>query len=344
MLGLLGPSGSGKTTILRSVAGLEDVTAGRIIIGGKCIVSPAEGIDTKPEDRNLGMVFQSYAIWPHMTVEENIGFPLKVRNKTAAEIAREVARVLEIVDLAHAGKRPATDLSGGQQQRVAIARALVFDPKVLLLDEPLSNVDAKLRVQMGQEIRRIQKQAGVTALYVTHDQSEALAMCDRIVVLDQGRIQQIDTPARIYDRPQTPFVGWFIGKASFLRGRVAEMSNNGGDRVATVALGSADYRVDAHIGSGAVGIGDAVIVLVRPEDVIIQETRGAAITAIIRESSYFGDHYYCLAEFDGMKLGFMNDRRQSYGTGAQIALAIRQNSAICFPLSAEAEAIAARMG
>jgi iron(III) transport system ATP-binding protein len=343
MLGLLGPSGSGKTTILRSVAGLEDVTAGRIIIGGKCIVSPAEGIYTKPEDRNLGMVFQSYAIWPHMTVEENIGFPLKVRNNTAAEIAREVARVLEIVDLADMGKRPATDLSGGQQQRVAIARALVFDPKVLLLDEPLSNVDAKLRVQMGQEIRRIQQQAGVTALYVTHDQSEALAMCDRIVVLDHGRIQQIDTPVRIYDRPQTPFVGWFIGKASFLRVRIIAMSDDGSDRVATVALGSGDYSVQARIGAGAVGIGDMVFLLVRPEDVHVQEEGNPSITATVRESSYFGDHYYCVAEFDGMKFGFMNDRRQSYGIGSRVGLTIRQNSTIGFPFNAEAEALEARM-
>ena len=342
MLGLLGPSGSGKTTILRSIAGLEDVTAGRIIIGGKCIVSPDEGIYTKPEDRNLGMVFQSYAIWPHMTVEENIGFPLKVRNNTAAEIAREVARVLEIVDLADVGKRPATDLSGGQQQRVAIARALVFNPKVLLLDEPLSNVDAKLRVQMGQEIRRIQQQAAVTALYVTHDQSEALAMCDRIVVLDHGRIQQIDTPARVYDRPQTPFVGWFIGKASFLRGRVVATSENDGERVATVALGSRDYNVRSHIGTGAVDVGDTVILLVRPEDVDVQGGENS-ICATIRERSYFGDHYYCLAEFDGMKLGFMNDRWQSYGIGTPIELTIRPNSTICFPLTADSEAIEARM-
>jgi iron(III) transport system ATP-binding protein len=337
MLGLLGPSGSGKTTILRSVAGLEDVTAGRIIIGGKCIVSPAEGIYTKPEDRNLGMVFQSYAIWPHMTVEENIGFPLKVRNNTAGEIAREVARVLEIVDLAHVGKRAATDLSGGQQQRVAIARSLVFNPKVLLLDEPLSNVDAKLRVQMGAEIRRIQKQAGVTAMYVTHDQSEALAMCDRIVVLDHGKIQQIDTPTNIYDRPKTPFVGWFIGKASFLRGRLVAVTGNGGDRVANVALGSGDYPVQAHIGAGELIIGDRVLVLVRPEDVDVHQEGGTSISATVSESSYFGDHYYCLAEFDGMKLGFMNDRKQNYGIGSRVGLTIRHNSTICFPFDAEAE-------
>jgi iron(III) transport system ATP-binding protein len=239
------------------------------------------------------------------------------------------------------GKRPATDLSGGQQQRVAIARALVFDPKVLLLDEPLSNVDAKLRVQMGQEIRRIQKQAGVTALYVTHDQSEALAMCDRIVVLNRGRIQQIDTPDRIYDRPETPFVGWFIGKASFLRGRLVAMDDAGSDRVATVALGSGDYRVQAHIGAGTVGIGDIVVILVRPEDVVVHEAGGSSITATVHGSSYFGDHYYCLAEFDGMKLGFMNDRKHIHSIGSRVELTIRPNSTICFPLDAEAEAIEA---
>src|SRR5215468_11231033 len=181
---LLGPSGCGKTTTLRMVAGLEQNTGGRILIGDEIVSDAARGVFVPSEHRRLGMVFQSYAIWPHMTVFENVAYPLRVRRRPAAEIRDLVMRTLRLVEMEGFAERPAPALSGGQQQRVAIARALVFEPKVLLLDEPLSNLDAKLRLQMGDEFRAIQKRLGMTTLYVTHDQSEAMALSDRVVVMD----------------------------------------------------------------------------------------------------------------------------------------------------------------
>ena len=185
---LLGPSGCGKTTTLRMVAGLEQNTAGRISIGNEVVSDAARGVFVPSERRRLGMVFQSYAIWPHMTVFENVAYPLRVRRRPAAEIRDLVSRALRLVEMEGFADRPAPALSGGQQQRVAIARALVFEPTVLLLDEPLSNLDAKLRLQMGDEFRSIQKRLGMTSLYVTHDQSEAMALSDRVVVMDRGEI------------------------------------------------------------------------------------------------------------------------------------------------------------
>src|ERR1700761_6854213 len=198
---LLGPSGCGKTTTLRMVAGLEQNTGGRISIDNEVVSDAASRVFIPSERRRLGMVFQSYAIWPHMTVFENVAYPLRVRRRPAAEVKERVTRALDLVEMSGFAERPAPALSGGQQQRVAIARALVFEPKVLLLDEPLSNLDARLRTQMGEEFRSIQQRLGITTLYVTHDQSEAMVLSDRIVVMDGGRIQQINTPERIYRYP-----------------------------------------------------------------------------------------------------------------------------------------------
>ena len=214
-LTLLGPSGCGKTTTLRMIAGLEQNTGGRILIDGDVVSDPARGIFVAPERRQLGMVFQSYAIWPHMSVFDNVAYPLRIRRKSASEIKDRVHRALRLVEMDSFADRPAPALSGGQQQRVAIARALVFEPRVLLLDEPLSNLDARLRSQTGDEFRALQKRLGITSIYVTHDQSEAMSLSDRVVVMQSGRILQVGSPEDVYQRPRSRAVWLDIAGEGF---------------------------------------------------------------------------------------------------------------------------------
>ncbi|MBW8904823.1 MAG: ABC transporter ATP-binding protein [Betaproteobacteria bacterium] len=268
---LLGPSGCGKTTTLRSIAGLERPQAGEIRVGDEVIYSSARRIFVPPNQRGLGMVFQSYAIWPHMTVYENAAFPLRVgrrRRFSRREIDERVNRVLATVDLAELAQREATKLSGGQQQRLALARALVMEPRLLLLDEPLSNLDAKLRERMRFELKRLQRELGITTVYVTHDQSEALALSHAIAVMSRGRIEQIGTPREIYERPVNQFVADFVGSSNFLDATV---------RAADGANGF--YRVESALGvMKALGLeplqaDDKVVVSVRPEDVHLSEAR-----------------------------------------------------------------------
>jgi iron(III) transport system ATP-binding protein len=260
---LLGPSGCGKTTTLRCVAGLERPDGGRIAIGGETVATKERA--TPPERRDIGMVFQSYAIWPHMTVFENAAFPLRVgRSKVSRqEVSRRVDEVLALVALERYRDRPATQLSGGQQQRLALARALVRRPRLLLLDEPLSNLDARLRDRMRAEIRDLQRRLGITTLYVTHDQVEALSMSNRIAVMDQGHIVQEGTPQDIYRRPATRFVASFVGQTNLLAGRVVEHGGSG-----RMKLGIAGGQVEAMCPKG-ISVGDAVTVSIRPEDVTV---------------------------------------------------------------------------
>ena len=213
---ILGPSGCGKTTTLRMIAGFERATEGEIYIGEQCVSSSIKGSFAPPEKRDIGMVFQSYAVWPHMTVAENVGYPLKIKKVDKAERERRVQEMLELVHLGEYGKRYPNQLSGGQQQRVALARALVAAPGLLLLDEPLSNLDAKLRESMRFEILEIQKKTGITVVYVTHDQGEAMAMSDRVVVMSMGVVQQIGAPHEIYTQPANKMVADFIGLVNFM--------------------------------------------------------------------------------------------------------------------------------
>ncbi len=215
---LLGPSGCGKTTTLRCIAGLERPDGGEIRIGGDVVAAPARGIYLAPEDRNIGMVFQSYAVWPHMTVFDNVAYGLRVRRAAGSVIKERTMRALELVGLTHLAERYATKLSGGQRQRVALARAIVYEPRVILFDEPLSNLDAKLREQMRVELVRLQHEVGITSIYVTHDQAEALVMSDRVVVMNKGVIQQIGDPQTIYANPANTFVANFIGVANLVPG------------------------------------------------------------------------------------------------------------------------------
>src|SRR5712671_4414074 len=218
---LLGPSGCGKTTTLRCIAGFEALSGGSIRVGG-------ERLDDKPPHRrDVGLVFQNYALFPHLSVFDNVAFGLKLRRVAKAEIVERVGRILRLVDLSPLADRFPAQLSGGQQQRVAIARSLVLEPRMLMFDEPLSNLDFKLRIQMRYELRDLQRRLGKTAVYVTHDQTEALALSDRIAVLSHGRIEQIGTPAEIYERPDSAFVAEFIGSSNMLRGRIVERGDAG---------------------------------------------------------------------------------------------------------------------
>ena len=214
LVALLGPSGCGKTTTLRMIAGFVEATSGRVLIGDRDVT------DLPPYRRNTGMVFQGYALFPHMTVFGNVAFGLEMRKAGEAEIQARVRRALELVRLGHLAERYPRQLSGGQQQRVALARALVIEPEVFLLDEPLSNLDAKLRHEVRVEIRQLQRELGLTTVFVTHDQEEALTLADRLVVMSQGMIQQIGTPTELYERPTNAFVADFIGKSNFLKGRL----------------------------------------------------------------------------------------------------------------------------
>ena len=269
LLTLLGPSGCGKTTTLRCLAGLERPDSGRIVIAGRVVFDSGQGIFVPPSDRALGMVFQSYAIWPHMTVFENVAFPLRVardRKYTSAQIKQEVGRVLEMVRLNGYENRASTQLSGGQQQRLAFARGLVRNPTLLLLDEPLSNLDAKLREQMRVELKRLQRTLGVTTVYVTHDQSEALALSDQLAVFNAGRIVQRGTPQEIYRRPKNQFVADFVGSANFLSGTVAGQSDG-------MVLVDTPYGIFRCVFADSVPAGQAAIVTVRPEDLTPSKQR-----------------------------------------------------------------------
>jgi ABC-type Fe3+/spermidine/putrescine transport system ATPase subunit len=219
-LTLLGPSGCGKTTTLRAIAGLEEPASGTIRIDGRAMYSSAERRNVPAEKRGVSMVFQSYAIWPHMTVFDNVAYGLRVRKLPRAEVAENVDRALGLVQMREFAARPASNLSGGQQQRVALARAVAFSPTVVLFDEPLSNLDAKLRAEMRVELRELQRRLDITSVYVTHDQEEALAISDRVIVMNNGRIEQIGTPAAIYNRPKSRFVADFVGSANLIGGRL----------------------------------------------------------------------------------------------------------------------------
>ena len=275
-LTLLGPSGCGKTTTLRMVAGLEQNDGGRIAIGDRVVSDPAAGVFVPPDRRNLGMVFQSYAIWPHMTVFDNVAYPLTVRRRPAAEVREKVQEALRLVEMEAYAARPAPALSGGQQQRVAIARALVFHPDVLLLDEPLSNLDARLRAQTGEEFRALQKRLGITSLYVTHDQEEAMALSDRVVVMQAGRILQLGTPEAIYHRPASREVAAFFGAPNLLAGKVtAGHALDGG--LARLEVEGQGWRGECR-GDIGIAVGDAVTVMVRPENFTLGAAAAGAWT------------------------------------------------------------------
>jgi putative spermidine/putrescine transport system ATP-binding protein len=284
-LTLLGPSGSGKTTTLMMLAGFETPTAGRIEVEGRDVSR------LPPHRRGIGVVFQSYALFPHLSVAENVGFPLEVRGVARAERSARVARALEMVRLGGFGRRRPAELSGGQQQRVALARALVFEPSLVLMDEPLGALDKQLRAELQLEIRHLHEQLGVTVVYVTHDQEEALTLSDRIAVFHRGAVQQLDAPAALYERPANAFVARFIGENNRLAGTIAEHDEE--DGMVRVALAGGQSLWAMRGDCGAVGAG--AVVSVRPERIALAPGAAAdlsedAIPALVRETIYLGDH------------------------------------------------------
>jgi iron(III) transport system ATP-binding protein len=288
-LTLLGPSGCGKTTTLRLIAGFEFPTEGRIVLDGEVIN------DQPPNQRDMAMVFQSYAIFPHLNVFENIAYGLKIQRLSKSVIKEKVRRVLELTELTGLENRAPSALSGGQQQRVALARALVMEPKVLLMDEPLSNLDAKLREVMRTEIRRIQQTLDITSVYVTHDQIEAMTLSDRIVVMNQGRIEQIGPPQEIYRHPRTAFVADFIGNTNFVDATVRGID---GDTVAMEALGQ-DLTIPKP--DIPVSDGQSVRLVVRPEAIQVVE-QGGQYRGIVRWASYLGSLVEYQIEVAGQNL------------------------------------------
>jgi iron(III) transport system ATP-binding protein len=294
---LLGGSGCGKTTTLRIIAGLEENEVGQIILDDHVVSNPALGKFVPPEKRKIGMVFQSYAIWPHMTVFENIAFPLKVRRVPPDKIREQVCEVLTMVGLPDLGLRMASRLSGGQQQRVAIARALACNPSILLMDEPLSNLDAKLRERMRFELREMQTRLGIATLYVTHDQAEAMVLSDRIIVMNEGHIEQVGTPWEIYEHPKSEFVSDFIGMANLLEAVVA--GELGGERSLMKLLGNdRELTINRRI-SGK----DLALLLIRPENVQLGRLQDLPAentwSLKVELAAYFGDHrQYVLSDGD----------------------------------------------
>ncbi|MBS1698908.1 MAG: ABC transporter ATP-binding protein [Actinobacteria bacterium] len=288
-LTLLGPSGCGKTTTLRCVAGLEQPNEGSIAIGADPVFDAAAGRFVQPQDRRVGMVFQSYALWPHMSVEQNVAYPLRMQRIKKADARPRVAEALEMVGLGEFARRPATALSGGQQQRVALARAMVSKPEVLLYDEPLSNLDAKLRGQMRNLLLRLHRLVPTTSIYVTHDQVEAITLSDRIVVMRDGEIAQVGTPREIYTRPASPFVADFLGFDNIVAATVVAAD----DDVRRVRLEDEDVEFDAATVAGEVGIGDEVALAVRADrlrvSTAVERPSREAVAASVGYVVYLGD-------------------------------------------------------
>jgi iron(III) transport system ATP-binding protein len=299
---LLGPSGCGKTTTLRMVAGLEQNTGGRISIGDRVVSDADRGLFVPAEHRALGMVFQSYAIWPHMTVFDNVAYPLRVRRMPRSEIRDRVLASLRQVEMEDYAARPAPALSGGQQQRVAIARALVFEPALLLLDEPLSNLDARLRTQMGSEFRSLQKRLGITSLYVTHDQEEAMALSDRVVVMQAGRVLQIGAPEDVYQRPQSAAVASFFGSPNLLPATVTSCArlDDGEFEVSVQGVWKGVCRAGT-----ALAVGSDVFVMIRPENICLADNSGEAgghstvLSGRVVQSSFHGARRAVTIAVDG---------------------------------------------
>jgi iron(III) transport system ATP-binding protein len=304
---LLGPSGCGKTTTLRLIAGYLTPDTGTIRVGDRVVSAPDKVVP--PEERGMGMVFQNYAVWPHKTVFENVAFGLRVRGISKDDARQRVGKVLELVNLTGFESRYPNELSGGQQQRVALARSLVVEPEILLLDEPLSNLDAKLRERMRWELKALQRRTGITFVYVTHDQSEALALSDQIAVMHGGRLQQFGTPREVYARPANRVVADFMGLVNLLPGKVAASD--------TVAAGSLTLRLSL---ARDLRVGDTVDVAIRPEDIRLGSD---GVPARVEEQSYLGNlSEYHVALADGTRLRVQTAASADYPVGSTVSLEV----------------------
>ena len=325
---LLGPSGCGKSTTLRMVAGLEAPDEGSIYFGDKPIVLTDKGLSLPPEKRNVGMVFQSYAIWPHMTVEENVAFPLKARKFPRSDIKRRVSDVLELVGMGGMEKRPGPLLSGGQQQRVALARALVTEPRILLLDEPFSNLDAKLREQMRLEVKMLQKRLNIAVLFVTHDQVEALSLSDRIALMASGEIQQLGSPKELYESPVNEFVRDFVGQTLLLKGKIKTRDTSGQVSIAVDGAPNCVVLGRMHNLHGTTPE-QSIVLGVRPEDVEIisatsPEAPAGMMTGTARAALFSGERIEYQVEIDGQSIVALHGNRHSpVPEGSRVWLKLR---------------------
>ncbi len=331
-LTLLGPSGCGKTTTLMSIAGLHAIDSGEIQVGDRVFTAPRNGVFLAPEKRNIGMVFQSYAIWPHMTVADNVAYPLTIRKTNRREIDDRVADVLQLVGLADMSEKLATQLSGGQQQRAALARAIVAQPDLLLFDEPLSNLDLKLREQMRVEMKRIQNEIGITSVYVTHDQSEALVMSDEIIVMSKGHIEQKGPPLQVYRSPANRYVSGFIGVANLFDAEVLETDRDGRGRIRTGA-GGETLVLSCRIASG-VENGDRVVLSIRPEDVHVESgTSGAeTVRGEVLQTIFLGSYVDCRIRWGDVELRANIHPRQRLATGDPVQLRFDTDHILAVPL------------
>jgi iron(III) transport system ATP-binding protein len=327
---LLGPSGCGKTTTLRCIGGLEKPDTGIISINGETISNNDEQIYIPAEKRGMGMVAQSYAIWPHMTVFENIAFPLRMSNFNKNNLSERVEEALDMVQLKGLGSRNATDLSGGQQQRVALARAIVGRPKLLLFDEPLSNLDAKLREQMRYLLKEIQTEIGITAVYVTHDQSEAMGLGDELIVMNEGRIEQSDQARILYNNPKTRFVGEFIGTANLIEGKAEVISGNLGQ--INLFSGQKELLIKARI-SNLLSTETATL-LFRPEwlsiDKNTKDNIGNSMLGVVKNYQYLGDRSELIIETDFADIKAIAIDEDEYLVGDEVRIIINPKKAIIF--------------
>ncbi|MFQ5902201.1 MAG: ABC transporter ATP-binding protein [Candidatus Binatia bacterium] len=327
VLTLLGPSGCGKTTTLRIIAGFERPDGGEVEVEGSCIVSAQKRIFLAPEKREMGMVFQSYAIWPHMDVFENVAYPLRLRRLKESLIRDKVEGALDLVGLSGLEERSAMLLSGGEQQRVALARALVYSPKILLLDEPLSNLDAKLREQMRVELKSLQHRLAITVIFVTHDQVEAMTLSDRMVVMRQGQIEQVGHPQEIYERPQTPFVQEFIGRVIRFEGKAVDMDRQG---ILVTLSDDGATRILCAQGHGELKKGDRVVVAVRPEEVAVQkEYKGEGMNQVpcqVESAIFLGDHFECHLRHGEATFALSTSRTGPLSPGQRVCMRLSPES------------------
>ena len=333
---LLGPSGCGKTTTLRIVAGLETPDDGIITLRDRPIVSVRDGIIVPTHKRNMGMVFQSYAIWPHMTVFDNVAYPMKIRRVGSKEIRQRVKRVLEMVGLGGLENRQAPLLSGGQQQRVALARALVYEPSMLLLDEPFSNLDAQLRRQMRVQLKLLLKQLKITTVFVTHDQVEALSLSDRIAVMNAGRIEQVGSPRQLYERPEASFVRDFVGSTVLLKSKVGDASSL--DRISIHPDAVPGYSFSVLRDSQhSLNEGGEAFVAIRPEDIQLVPSEllaaeAGGLSGTIESLLFVGDRYECRVRLsNGEAIGLHTPRSAVLKEGDVVGLKMPEESITVWP-------------
>lgn len=325
---LLGPSGCGKTTTLRMIAGLERGDSGSVALGERLLTSAESGIFVQPEQRNMGMVFQSYALWPHMTVEQNVGFPLKLRKVGGEERRRRVLEVLRLVGLEGFEARGATQLSGGQQQRVALARALAVNPEVLLLDEPLSNLDAQLREQMRLELRLLQRRLHITTVFVTHDQAEAMVLSDRVVVMNRGKVEQVGSPEEVYEKPATQFVMDFLGRVNYIPAEVVTVAAG---NVTVRTNGSAPIEVP-YVLAEPVAPGDSVTLCVRVEDLSLGPQDGMGHwMGTIEAATYMGHRMQYLVRIGPTSIRAEGNPPDRYREGDTVAVRLAPRSVRVWP-------------